>query len=340
MPQLNHPLNDLNSFSLVANAAQLYRLQSFEQLERLSRTMPDVFYILGGGSNTLFVEDFDGCVICPDFKGIDVVDDGVTFKLHVASGENWHALVQYCLQNNMPGLENLALIPGNCGAAPIQNIGAYGVEFANVCDYVDWFEFSTGTLHRLNKQQCQFAYRDSVFKHGKKNLGIICAIGITLPKSWQPKLSYQGLNQLGESPTPKQIFDTVIAIRESKLPDPKVLPNAGSFFKNPVVNSDFYNILKQQYPDLPAYRQENSMMKLAAGWLIEQCDLKGVSVGGASVHKLQALVLVNSNQATGDDVLTLAKQVQANVLTKFNVALEPEVRFITAKGEQPIEDIR
>lgn len=335
----NQSLNQLNSFALPAKAAQMYHLHSIEQLQLFSQSMPENFYILGGGSNTLFIEDFEGCVICPDFKGIEVTETDSEFCIHIASGENWHHLVQYCLKNNMPGLENLALIPGNCGAAPIQNIGAYGLEFAEVCDYVDWFEFSTGTLQRLSKQQCRFAYRDSIFKHEKKNLGVICAIGLTLTKTWQPKLRYQGLNRLGTTPTPQQVFDTVIAIRESKLPDPKILPNAGSFFKNPVVSYDCYTRLIAQYPALPAYPQPDSTFKLAAGWLIEQCDLKGVAVGGACVHQLQALVLVNTGHASGSDVVTLAKHVQINVLQKFAVKLEPEVRFITAKGERKIEDI-
>ncbi|KGJ92166.1 UDP-N-acetylmuramate dehydrogenase [Thalassotalea sp. ND16A] len=339
MHHQNYPLDNRNSFALAATAKDIYLLNSLQQLQQLATSLPEHFYILGGGSNTLFIEDYQGTVICPEFKGIAVTETDADYKLHVASGENWHQLVQHCLANNMPGLENLALIPGNCGAAPIQNIGAYGVEFADICDYVDWFEFSSHKVRRLSKAECLFAYRDSIFKNSLKNKGVICAVGISLKKQWLPVLKYQGLNTLGEKPTPKQVFDKVIAIRQSKLPDPDILPNAGSFFKNPIVDKASYQALVKQYPMMPAYPQVNGKMKLAAGWLIDQCQLKGASVGGAAVHKLQALVLINENNASGQDIIALARLVKQTVKNKFQVNIEPEVRFITHCGEQQIEDI-
>jgi len=339
MHHQNYPLDNRNSFALAAKAKDIYLLSSLAQLQQLATSLPDRFYILGGGSNTLFIEDYQGSVICPEFKGIEVTETDADFKLHIASGENWHELVQHCLANNMPGLENLALIPGNSGAAPIQNIGAYGVEFADVCEYVDWFEFATQQIRRLSKAECLFAYRDSIFKNALKNKGVICAVGICLKKQWLPVLKYQGLNTLGVKPTPKQVFDKVIAIRQSKLPDPEVLPNAGSFFKNPIVDNRVHQALIEQYPMMPAYSQDNGKMKLAAGWLIDQCQLKGTRVGGAAVHQLQALVLINENSATGKDIIALAKKVKQTVNKKFKVNLDPEVRFITQFGEQQIEDI-
>ncbi|WNC71899.1 UDP-N-acetylmuramate dehydrogenase [Thalassotalea psychrophila] len=339
MHHKNYPLKNLNSFALDVSAKDIVFAKTVEQVKEFAQNLPEQFYILGGGSNSLFVENYQGTIFCPDLRGINVNDEDNNFHIHVASGENWHELVQYCLSNNMAGLENLALIPGNCGAAPIQNIGAYGVEFANVCDYVDWFDFQSLKVVRLPAEHCQFSYRDSIFKNALKNKGVVIAIGLKLNKFWQPTLKYQGLNELGDTPSPQQVFDTVIAIRESKLPDPKVIPNAGSFFKNPIVDHQTFAAIKAQYPDFPAYPAKGSDMKLAAGWLIQESQLKGVSIGGAAVHKLQALVLINSNNATGKNVIELARHVQNTVKKIFNVALEPEVRLISAQGEQRIEDI-
>ncbi|MDN3652824.1 UDP-N-acetylmuramate dehydrogenase [Thalassotalea ponticola] len=334
--QYYHSLKSLTSFALEAKAAHLVELSSLADLERLSANLPEPRYVLGGGSNTLFIEDFNGTIICPKFEGISVKEDDQAYYLHVASGENWHQLVCYCLANKMPGLENLALIPGDCGAAPIQNIGAYGVEFSDVCQYVDWFEFSTGKMHRLSLNQCEFAYRDSVFKRRLKDKGIICAIGIRLAKQWQPKLSYAGLSDLTGAVTPRHVFDTVVAIRQSKLPDPDVMPNAGSFFKNPIVDYSTYQALLSEFEHLPCYVQADNTVKLAAGWLIDQCQLKGYQHKGAAVHVKQALVLVNVNNAKGDDVIALAKHVQQAVYDKFAVTLQPEVRFVGRNGEMTL----
>ncbi|TRX55230.1 UDP-N-acetylmuramate dehydrogenase [Thalassomonas sp. M1454] len=339
MSQASLSLKSLNSFAINAKAQEIVTLTDLAQLEQFTKTLPKQFYILGGGSNSLFINDYQGTIICPDFKGIKLTETSDSYLLDVASGEDWHELVQYCLNNNIAGLENLALIPGNCGAAPIQNIGAYGIEFADVCDYVKWFDFTTGKVQVLSKQDCQFAYRNSIFKGALKNKGLVIAIGIKLNKKWQPLLNYAGLNELGNTPTPKQVFEQVVAIRQAKLPDPKQLPNAGSFFKNPVVNAALFENIKQQYPQLISYPLANGDIKLAAGWLIQECGLKGKTIGGAAVHKLQALVLVNVDNASGEDVIALAKFVQRSVFKKFGVNLEPEVRLIANCGEVLLENL-
>lgn len=340
MQHHNYSLKSLNSFALAAKAQNILFIDELTQLVELANNLPEQFYILGGGSNSLFVEDYAGTVICPEFKGINISLDENNYLLEVASSENWHELVEYCLEHDMPGLENLALIPGNCGAAPIQNIGAYGVEFADVCAYVKWFNFASQQVETLTVEQCQFSYRNSIFKGEYKNRGVVIAVGLRLAKHWRPVLKYAGLNELGNTPTAKQVFDTVIAIRQSKLPDPEVLPNAGSFFKNPVVSQDVFAAIVTNHPNMPAYHLPTGEVKLAAGWLIQECNLKGKQIGGAAVHKLQALVLVNINNAVGQDVVRLAKYVQLNVLDKFNVMLEAEVRIIGKHGEIKLEDIQ
>ncbi|TLU64703.1 UDP-N-acetylmuramate dehydrogenase [Thalassotalea litorea] len=331
-------LQSLSTFALPAFAKNLLHLRQPEQLSEIDFDRLGAFYILGGGSNSIFLEDYVGTVIQPDFKGIEINERAESWQLHVAAGENWHQLVCFCLEKNMPGLENLALIPGNCGAAPIQNIGAYGVELADFCHYVDWFDIESAQIKRLQSSDCGFGYRDSNFKRMLKGKGIIVAIGLTLPKQWQPQLSYPGLREL-EQPTPKQVFDTVVAIRQSKLPDPDDIPNVGSFFKNPVVDQQCFLALKADYQSMPAFQQADGTVKLAAGWLIDQCGLKGTQIGGAAVHHRQALVLTNIEQSSGDDLITLAKHVQTRVKEKFAVELTPEVRLIGADGETSLDKL-
>lgn len=335
----NYPLKQLSSFALSAKAKDIIFIDSVDELKGFAKNLPDNFYILGGGSNTVFIDDYQGTILSPNIKGITVDQDEHHYLIEAASGEDWHELVCYCLEHHIPGLENLALIPGNCGAAPIQNIGAYGLEFANVCDYVKWFDFKTGEIITLSAQECAFDYRDSVFKHDLKNKGVIVAIGLRLAKDWQPQLKYQGLIELGENPTPKQVFDKVVHIRNSKLPDPKVLPNAGSFFKNPIISKLEFETIQKTFPEIPFYPTGNGQVKLAAGWLIDQCGLKGKQIGGAAVHKLQALVLVNIDNAQGNDVTELAVFVQNTIKTKFHVTLEPEIRLVGSNGEKQLEHI-
>lgn len=240
----------------------------------------------------------------------------------------------------MPGLENLALIPGCVGSSPIQNIGAYGVELQRVCEYVDCVELSTGKHLRVNAAECRFGYRDSIFKHEYQDRFAIVAVGLRLPKQWQPVLTYGDLTRLDPTTvTPQQVFDSVCHMRTTKLPDPKVNGNAGSFFKNPVVTGNIAQELLAKFPTAPHYPQADGSVKLAAGWLIDQCQLKGMRIGGAAVHQQQALVLINADNATSQDVVQLAHHVRQKVGEKFNVWLEPEVRFIGPQGEMNAVEI-
>ncbi|WP_253381198.1 UDP-N-acetylmuramate dehydrogenase [unidentified bacterial endosymbiont] len=334
---MNHSLKPWNTFGMQRNANQIVRANDARQLLSTwqSATKNDEpVLILGEGSNVLFLDDFAGTVIVNRIMGIDVKESADYWHLHVGAGENWHHLVQYTLEKGMPGLENLALIPGCAGSSPIQNIGAYGIELKHVCDYVDCIELATGTTQRLTAQQCRFGYRDSIFKHEYQGRFVIVAVGLRLSKSWQPVLSYGDLACLDPATvTARHVFDAVCHMRMTRLPDPNVNGNAGSFFKNPVIGSEDAQTFLAGWPAAPHYPQADGSVKLAAGWLIDQCQLKGFSVGGAAVHRQQALVLINQNNATSDDVVQLAHQVRQRVGEKFNVWLEPEVRFIGRTGE-------
>ena len=233
----------------------------------------------------------------------------------------------------MPGMENLALIPGTVGAAPVQNIGAYGVEFCQFCEYVDTWHFADGHRQRYSAAACQFGYRNSLFKHELHDEVIITAVGLRIPKQWQPVVEYGPLKALGANATAEQVFMTVCELRQSKLPDPTLLGNAGSFFKNPVVSATQAAALKQQHPAIPCFAAGEGLNKLAAGWLIDQAGLKGFSLGNAGVHRDQALVLVNLGNASAAEILQLAKHVASTVKQQFTVQLEPEVRFIGKSGE-------
>lgn len=333
----NHSLKPWNTFSLPASAAAICVADSVETLCKAwqeSQQRSEPVLLLGEGSNILFLEDFQGQVIVNRIMGIDVTETGDAWHLHVGAGENWHALVQATLRDGYPGLENLAMIPGCAGSAPIQNIGAYGVELEKVCEYVDIVRLADGCRQRLSAEECQFGYRDSVFKHQYREGYAIVAVGLRLSRVWQPVLTYGDLRDLERARiTPQQVFDTVCQMRRSKLPDPAVTGNAGSFFKNPLVSAATASQLKEQYNSIPLYPQESGDVKLAAGWLIDRCDLKGFRIGGAAVHQQQALVLINTGNATGQDVVALAREVRQRVGNKFNVWLEPEVRFISAQGE-------
>lgn len=288
----------------------------------------------------LFLEDFDGTVFINQLKGITHRMDSQFHYLHVAGGENWHALVEWTLAHEIGGLENLALIPGVAGSAPIQNIGAYGVEFERVCDYVDILNLTTGETARLSQAECQFGYRDSIFKHQYREDYAIVAVGLKLAKAWQPVLSYGSLTQFDpKTVTPKQIFEEVCAVRRAKLPNPDEFGNAGSFFKNPVVDFANFERIQTACPTIPHYPQADGSVKLPAGWLIDQAKLKGFQIGGAAVHTQQALVLINKENATGADVVALATEVRRRVREQFGVELHPEVRFIGRNGEVDSEEI-
>ncbi len=332
-----HSLAQFTTLGLHHTCHQFFSLSSkamiIEQcMEHMRQSKP--FLILGGGSNVVFTEDYQGDVLQLASKGIKVGESTDSYLLEVEAGENWHELVQWTLEQDMPGLENLALIPGVVGAAPIQNIGAYGCELAQFCDWVEYLDLNTGELNRLTQAACRFGYRDSIFKQDLKGKAVITAVGLKLAKQWVPCLEYGPLRELKETKaTAKQIFERVCQVRLDKLPDPAQLGNVGSFFKNPIVSQGIYQKLIAEYPSLVAYPVEGGMMKLAAGWLIDQAGLKGFSIGDASVHEKQALVLVNRGHATGDDIVALAKHIIARVNALFGVTLEAEPRIITAIGE-------
>ncbi|MBE2896047.1 UDP-N-acetylmuramate dehydrogenase [Pasteurellaceae bacterium HPA106] len=328
-------LQPFHTFGIAVNANAVIDITSADDLYHAwQRNAHQPRLLLGEGSDVLFLQDFHGVVLRNQIKGIEVNEDDSHYYLHVNAGENWHELVQFCVAREMGGLENLALIPGCAGSAPIQNIGAYGVEFAQVCDYVDCLDLNSSETRRLQASQCQFGYRESIFKSQYRTGYAIVAIGIKLAKRWQPHLHYGPLRELdARTVTPREVFAQVCAIRQAKLPNPAELGNAGSFFKNPIVSPSHYHQLQERYPNIPAYPQADGQVKLAAGWLIDQCGLKGKQIGGAAVHSQQALVLVNKGHATGDDVLALSRFIYQQVIAKFGVALVPEVRFYGAQGE-------
>lgn len=326
-----------NTFALQANAAHLVIADTIELMIKVwqkTQKRQEPLLVLGEGSNVLFLEDFSGTVMINQLKGIDIREEKDAWFLHVSSGESWHDLVCRTLETGIPGLENLALIPGLVGSAPIQNIGAYGIELKNVCDYVDLLDLKTGAIDRISASDCGFGYRESIFKHRFQKGHIIVGVGLRLNKQWNPMLNYGDLTKLDpETVTPRQVFDSVCAMRRSKLPDPTVTGNAGSFFKNPLVSNEKAATMIAQFPSMPHYPQQDGQVKLAAGWLIDQCKLKGHQIGGAAVHSQQALVLVNLDNATSQDVVALARYVRNTVAAKFDVWLEPEVRFIGADSE-------
>lgn len=329
----NQSLRALNTFGIDAKAAAYLSVTSVEQL-RAVHADPTLMrlrrLVLGGGSNLLLTRDFDGLVLHMANLGIAVTgEDADQVFVTAQAGENWHRFVQWTLQQGMPGLENLSLIPGSVGASPIQNIGAYGSEMADCFHSLTAFDVDTGEMLSLTKPDCAFGYRDSVFKHALRDRAVILDVTFSLPKRWQPNLRYAELateiSARGiSSPTANEISEAVIAIRTRKLPDPAKIGNAGSFFKNPVVTAEKRNALLAQHPALVSYPQADGSYKLAAGWLIDQCGWKGKSLGAAGVHEKQALVLVNRGGATGADVLALARQIIDDVQREFGVPLEPE----------------
>jgi len=328
-----------NSFNIQATCPELYLPESVSDLQSLPLTTDKSFYILGDGSNTLFVDDKAPLIIKPNFRGIEIVEHNEFYSVKVGASENWHNLVKHCIGKQIFGLENLALIPGSVGAAPVQNIGAYGVEFADFCHEIVWFDLSTQESKLLTKSECNFSYRESIFKQALYNKGIIISVVLRFPKKWSPNLKYSGLDSLPVNVTANEVMQKVIELRTSKLPDPRLLPNAGSFFKNPVVTLETYNQLLTKYPKMPSYQQNSNEFKLAAGWLIDQSGLKGYRVGKVGIHNKQALVLVNYDGGSGLDIVCLAQYIQSKVFSLFGVKLEPEVRTVSESGEVPFIDL-
>lgn len=326
-----------NTFGIHAKADSFTVLSDIAQLKDL-KTAYDQFQqhvlILGGGSNILFTKDFPGLVVLNRLKGIEIVhEDDAQVMVKVASGEVWHDLVMHCIEKDWGGIENLSLIPGSVGAAPIQNIGAYGVEIKDVLVSVEVMRWEDGAIFSISNADCAFGYRDSIFKGDAK--GQYLVLGITLQLTKHPKafqLQYgailETLDRMGVQPTLKSVSDAVMHIRRSKLPDPAVIGNAGSFFKNPVVSTEKVGQLKATFPRMPVYAQEDGQVKIPAGWLIEYCGWKGLRKGETGNHKDQALVIVNYGNASGEEIRLHAMAVQQSVWENFGVRIEPEVNIL------------
>ena len=334
--QENISLKKFNTFGIEANARYFVEINSVADLRNALNLegYPDLF-LLSGGSNMLLTQDLDRLVLFINLKGKEILEESETeIVLRVMAGENWHDLVLWTLEKGYGGLQNMALIPGNTGTAPIQNIGAYGVELKDVFAGCEAMNMLTGELQYFTKEQCQFGYRDSFFKRQGKGKFIITAVDLRLSKrDHKINIDYAPLKaellQNGiETPDITDIAKAVIAVRSSKLPDPKELGNSGSFFKNPVIKEEEFQPLKASYPELPSYNMGDKKYKIPAAWLIDQCGLKGKRFGDAGVHKNQALVLVNYGSASGADILDLARRVQSEVKEKFGITLEPEVNII------------
>jgi len=327
------PLKKLTSFAVQAIAPSLVNIAKHEDLRLLTPYIDQAFYVLGAGTNTLFVDQQTPVIIKMALQGVQIERQADGFLLTIAAGECWHDIVTSTVNQGMPGLENLALIPGTVGAAPIQNIGAYGAEFADFCVAVQWYDFATQTIRWLDNAACQFGYRNSIFKSILHNRGLILAVKIKLPSQWHANLHYAGLDKLPLDIDAVSLMHHVIAIRQQKLPDYHQLPNAGSFFKNPIVTMDSLQLLQKRFVNLPYYPQAAGQVKLAAGWLIEQAGLKGYRLGEVGIHDKQALVLVNYGTEQGQDIIQLVHYVRIKVFELFNIVLEPEVRLVNQLGE-------
>lgn len=334
----NVPLQACNTFHIVARAHTLVRLRSLADLQALL-VIPEWAevpkFVLGGGSNIVLTGDVKPMVLKVEMMGRRLVRETArAWVLEAGAGENWHEFIAWSLAQGYPGLENMALIPGSVGASPVQNVGAYGVELQDRFESLDAVDLQTGQLFTLNAAQCGFGYRDSVFKHASKPLGLagralITAVRFALPKPWRAVLGYADLEkkriQSGVSePSAQQIFDWVCDIRRAKLPDPALIGNAGSFFKNPTVSAEQCQDIIGRDPKIVHYLLADGSAKLAAGWLIDACGWRGKSVGNAGVYEKQALVLVNRGGATGGEVMTLARAIQTSVYERFGIMLEPE----------------
>ncbi|OIN57694.1 UDP-N-acetylmuramate dehydrogenase [Arsenicibacter rosenii] len=337
--QSNFSLKNYNTFGIDATARFGVEVHNLADLQTLLRSeeyqeMPKL--ILGGGSNVLFTKDVDGLVILMRIDGIDVVRESDThYWVQAGAGVNWHQFVMYCVENKYAGLENLSLIPGTVGAAPMQNIGAYGVEIEQVFDSLTALHVESGELRQFNHEECRFGYRESVFKHDLKGQYIIASVTFRLAKQPTFHISYGAIQdtlaEMGVSAgdiTIRDVSDAVIRIRRSKLPDPADIGNAGSFFKNPEIPTVQYQQLKLAYPAIPGYVVSETTTKVPAGWLIEQAGWKGYRDGDAGVHTKQALVLVNYGGANGHDLLSLATRIQTSVFDKFGITINPEVNVI------------
>ncbi len=330
----DHSLQAYNTFGLDAKAKQFAAIKSARTISTFLKGNKEALFILGGGSNMLLTNNIEALVLKNEIKGIEIIRE---FKnqVHVAvgGGENWHQFVLWAIRKKLGGIENLSLIPGTVGASPIQNIGAYGVELKDVFVKLEAIDLSTGKKKVYFKNDCQFGYRDSIFKKKLKGKVLISKVVFRLSKNPKINVSYGAIQSILKEkkikkPSIKNVSDAVIQIRSSKLPDPKVLGNAGSFFKNPEISKRKFKNLQQQFPNIVFYDLPSGKVKIPAGWLIEQCGWKGKKIGNTGSHAQQALVIVNYGNATGSEIKAHAERVIESVKNKFNIALTPEVNII------------
>ena len=326
-------LRTRNSFSVDQQAARLVEFETPEDLRTFfAAGIPEKWMVLAGGNNILFTGDYDGVLLTPVARQIVLLsDDGEEVRVRVDAGVEWDDLVEWAVQRGLWGIENLSLIPGKAGAAPVQNIGAYGCEAKDAIRRVEMYCVETGTMLTLDAAHCGFGYRESVFKHDLKGRVIITAVEIALSHTPRPRLGYGDVEREGEARggvTLRNIREAICSIRRAKLPDPAVLGNAGSFFKNPVVEASVAENLLKTYPEMPHYPAPEGRVKLAAGWLIDRAGMKGRREGAVGVHERQALVLVNHGGATGGEVIAFAHKVQERVREKFGIEIDTEVNIL------------
>ncbi len=333
--QNNISLKPYNTFGIDANAKQFVEITDTAQISELhSNNLLNDIFVIGFGSNMLLTSDIDKLVLKISTKGKEIISESNNKVIvKAAAGEDWPEFVLWSIDKGLYGLENLSKIPGNVGTSPIQNIGAYGTEIKDTFYKLEAFEIATGKTKTFYNADCNFGYRESIFKKEEKGKYIITDVYFELEKQGELNLSYGAIKSKLEekgitNPTPKDVSDCVIEIRKSKLPDPKEIGNSGSFFKNPVISADAFNVIKQKYPDAPSYTLENGNIKVPAGWLIEKSGWKGFRKGDAGVHEKQALVLVNYGNAKGKEILDLANEIRKDISDKFGIDLEIEVNII------------
>lgn len=334
--QNNVSLKPFNTFGIDVKAKTFVSVNSVAELQEVLKTFQNQSkLILGGGSNMLLIKDVDALVIHLNIKGIELLHQDTSHVVVKAfAGENWHEFVLWCLKNNYGGVENLSLIPGNIGAVPIQNIGAYGVEIKDVLESCEAMHIETGEIKSFSNKDCNFSYRESVFKQSLKNKYVIINVSFKLTKNLHHlKIGYGDIKTELEKqgidiPNINDISQAVIRIRQSKLPDPKEIGNSGSFFKNPIISISKYQSLLKNFPNMPNYQVSDNLVKVPAGWLIEHAGFKGKTMGNYGVHKKQALVLVNYGDADGENIYNLAKLIQLTVKRIFDIEIEMEVNVL------------
>ena len=329
----NFPLRQYNTLGINVSARYFARAENLGEIkEVLTHRECFPFYIIGGGSNILFTRDYNGLILQPAIKGIKITgNDHEQCMVEVGAGENWDDFVMWAVSNNLGGIENLSLIPGSTGSSPIQNIGAYGVEVKDVIEKVNYLDLETFELTSLSNSECNFGYRNSIFKTHLKNKVIITSVIFRLKHYPEYNITYGNLQEEIEKTgdiSLERIRDAVIHIRRSRLPDPAIIGNAGSFFKNPVVDKIKAGEIEEQYDSMPSFPVSETQVKIPAGWLIEKCGWKGKRAGNAGVHEKQALVLVNYGNATGEEIKNLAMEIKESVFSRFMIQLEPEVNIV------------